>query len=63
MSDMSRGCELCGLDVGIKPFALSTPAGELVFCCEACRGIYEMLHGIDATVPATPNDASTGDKS
>lgn len=41
-----QACDLCGLDVGVKPFTLNTPERQLQFCCEGCRGIYEMLHDI-----------------
>ena len=43
---MSVPCDLCGLDVGIKPFVLNAPEKQYQFCCEGCRGIYEMLHDI-----------------
>jgi len=42
----NRTCDLCSLDVGIKPFFLNTPEKKFQFCCEGCRGIYEMLHDI-----------------
>jgi hypothetical protein len=45
MSD-SKACDLCGLDAGIKPFVLNAPEKQYQFCCEGCRGIYEMLHDI-----------------
>jgi hypothetical protein len=41
-------CDLCGLDCGSRPFDLATPAATLHFCCEGCRGIYEMLHDIQS---------------
>lgn len=46
-------CDLCALDCGSKPFTLETPNGTLNFCCEGCRGIYEMLNEINAP-PAQP---------
>ena len=42
----AQACDLCGLDVGARPFVLDTPERRLSFCCEGCRGIYEMLHDI-----------------
>ncbi|UCV26876.1 heavy metal translocating P-type ATPase metal-binding domain-containing protein [Ferribacterium limneticum] len=42
----NRACDLCSLDVGVKPFVLNTPEKQYQFCCEGCRGIYEMLHDI-----------------
>ena len=50
MSD-NQACDLCGLDVGVKPFYLNTPEKRYQFCCEGCRGIYEMLHDIKDTPP------------
>jgi len=44
---MSQPCALCGLDCGARPFTLSTPEKTLLFCCEGCKGIYEMLHEIN----------------
>ena len=55
MSD-PKACDLCGLDVGNKPFLLPAPEKTLQFCCEGCRGIYEMLHDIQpAPVQNTPD--------
>lgn len=45
MSD-NRACDLCGLDIGVKPFVLNSAERQYRFCCEGCRGIYEMLHDI-----------------
>lgn len=47
----NKACDLCGLDVGIKPFLLNTPEKRYQFCCAGCRGIYEMLHDIKDTPP------------
>jgi hypothetical protein len=46
VSDPDRPCDLCSLPVGVKPFTLSVPGKTLEFCCEGCKGIYEMLHEI-----------------
>ena len=57
MSD-ARACDLCGLDVGNKPFVLKAAERSLQFCCEGCRGIFQMLHDIqddptrDCNIPA-----------
>lgn len=51
----ARACDLCGLDVGFKPFVLDVPDRQLQFCCEGCRGIYEMLHDIKE-IPAQNSD-------
>lgn len=42
-----KPCDLCALDCGSRPFELVTAGRTLQFCCEGCRGIYEMLHGIN----------------
>ncbi len=52
----ARACDLCGLDVGVKPFMLATPEKQLQFCCEGCRGIYEMLHDIKETPVQNDNN-------
>ena len=46
-------CDLCALDCGSKPFMLEAPGKTLQFCCEGCRGIYEMLNEINSS-PAQP---------
>jgi len=46
-------CDLCSLPVGIRPFTLATAETTLHFCCEGCRGIYQMLHDIKE-IPADP---------
>jgi len=52
--DPDRACDLCGLDVGIKPFYLEIAGKRLRFCCDGCLGIYQMLH--ETGTPVTPND-------
>jgi hypothetical protein len=57
----ARSCDLCGLEIGVKPYPLATPEKELQFCCEACRGIYRMLHGLeDKGSEAPPRPAGRG---
>ena len=51
-------CDLCSLDCGSKPFALATPEKTLNFCCEGCRGIYEMLHEINTPAAPTVQNAN-----
>lgn len=46
MNDPQRPCDLCGLPVGAQPFTLAVSGKTLEFCCESCKGIYEMLHEI-----------------
>lgn len=45
MSDPKRPCDLCGLPVGAEPHVLREAGNTLQFCCEGCRGIYQMVHG------------------
>ena len=44
MSESKYACDLCGLAVEISGFELMTEEGEKRFCCEGCKGIYQMLH-------------------
>lgn len=44
MSDKKEVCDLCGLAVEVKGFKLKTKEGEKKFCCEGCKGIFQMLH-------------------
>ncbi len=47
MSDEKKVCDLCGLDIEVAGFELNTKEGEKRFCCEGCKGIYQMLHEIE----------------
>jgi hypothetical protein len=49
--DPKAPCDLCALPVGAQPFHLITPEKALSFCCEGCKGIYQMLHDIKDTPP------------
>ncbi len=51
--DPTAPCDLCSLPVGIKPFTLATPEKTLAFCCEGCKGIYQMLHQINESSAGT----------
>ena len=42
--DDKQKCDLCSLDVEVKGFVLITVEGEKHFCCEGCKGIYQMMH-------------------
>lgn len=42
--DSKKECDLCGLTVEISGFSLKTLEGDKFFCCEGCKGIYQMLH-------------------
>jgi ubiquitin len=44
MSENKKACDLCGLPVEIEGFSLRTKEGDKAFCCEGCKGIYQMLH-------------------
>jgi hypothetical protein len=44
MSENKQMCDLCGLPVEVSGFVLKTQAGDKRFCCEGCKGIYQMLH-------------------
>ena len=61
MSDEKKQCDLCNLTVEVAGFELKTLEGNKQFCCEGCKGIYQMLHE-DSILPDEPkssiNDAS-----
>ncbi|MGZ8137032.1 MAG: heavy metal translocating P-type ATPase metal-binding domain-containing protein [Methylococcaceae bacterium] len=44
MKETKKACDLCGLAVETDGFKLRTKEGEKEFCCEGCKGIYQMLH-------------------
>ncbi|MBU2568555.1 MAG: heavy metal translocating P-type ATPase metal-binding domain-containing protein [Gammaproteobacteria bacterium] len=44
MNDTKKACDLCGLTVETPGFTLKTNEGDKDFCCEGCKGIYQMLH-------------------
>lgn len=44
MSDKKEVCDLCGLAVEVEGFKLKTKEGNKKFCCEGCKGIFQMLH-------------------
>jgi hypothetical protein len=52
---MEHECDLCGLEVGIKPYYLESAEGQLQFCCDGCLGIYQILHETTDTA-VTPDD-------
>lgn len=47
MSDEKEVCDLCGLAVEVQGFKLKTKAGDKKFCCEGCKGIFQMLNDED----------------
>jgi hypothetical protein len=44
MSENKEVCDLCGLAVEVDGFTLNTIDGLKKFCCEGCKGIFQMLH-------------------
>jgi hypothetical protein len=54
--DPKAPCDLCSLPVGIRPFTLATPGKTFRFCCEGCKGIYQMLHQINETPVGTADN-------
>lgn len=44
MSDTKKACDLCGLAVETPGFTLKTKEGDKAFCCEGCKGIYNLLN-------------------
>ena len=44
MTDTKKVCDLCGLAVETPGFTLKTKDGDKAFCCEGCKGIYQLLN-------------------
>jgi hypothetical protein len=44
MTDNKKVCDLCGLPVEVAGFTLKTKEGDKDFCCEGCKGIYQLLN-------------------
>ncbi|MDC9728490.1 MAG: heavy metal translocating P-type ATPase metal-binding domain-containing protein [Methyloprofundus sp.] len=40
-----KKCDLCGLDVEVDGFQVSTTEGLKLFCCEGCLSVYRLLNG------------------
>ena len=43
-NENKKDCDLCALPVEIQGFSLKTTEGYKTFCCEGCKGIFQMLH-------------------
>ncbi len=56
MSDKIEVCDLCGLAVEVQGFSLKTKEGDKTFCCEGCKGIFQMLHE-DQVISDTTEDS------
>ncbi len=61
MSNEKKVCDLCGLDIEVAGFELNTNDGEKRFCCEGCKGIYQMLHESEI-VPDNPEQTAADEK-
>ena len=60
MSD-NGSCDLCGLPVGMQDFSLKTADRTFRFCCEGCKGIYQMLNDVDDIPNPPANNLSQGE--
>ena len=40
-------CDLCGLKLGAQVWAVRHEGREVRFCCEGCKGIWQMLNNVD----------------
>jgi hypothetical protein len=55
MTEIKKMCDLCGLPVEISGFSLKTKEGDKAFCCEGCKGIYQLLNE-DQLLPDSDQD-------
>ena len=44
MTDIKKVCDLCKLPVVVFAFTLKTKEGDKLFCCEGCKGIFQLLN-------------------
>jgi len=59
MDENKKGCDLCGLAVEVEGFELKTLEGDKRFCCEGCKGIYQMLHEAQVLLEEADDSKST----
>jgi endogenous inhibitor of DNA gyrase (YacG/DUF329 family) len=59
IDENNKNCDLCGLAVEVKGFSLKTRQGDKHFCCEGCKGIYQMLHEAQVLPEDTDDSAQT----
>ncbi|MCX7094259.1 MAG: heavy metal translocating P-type ATPase metal-binding domain-containing protein [Methylobacter sp.] len=55
MNDTKKVCDLCGLAIETPGFTLNTKEGDKGFCCEGCKGIYQLLNE-DQILPEPEQD-------
>jgi len=55
MTEIKKACDLCGLPVETPGFTLKTQEGDKAFCCEGCKGIYQLLNE-DLFLPESDQD-------
>jgi hypothetical protein len=55
MVNTKKVCDLCGLPVEVPGFTLKTKEGDKAFCCEGCKGIYQLLNE-DQLLPDSNED-------
>jgi len=58
---MSNNGNLCGLPVVMLDFSLTTAERTFRFCCEGCKGIYQMLNDVDDIRNQPANNLSQGE--
>lgn len=58
MAENKKSCDLCGLAVEVEGFKLKTQQGDKSFCCEGCKGIYQMLHEAQILPDDTEEDST-----
>lgn len=47
MTNPSDPCDLCGLEIGNRPYPLKLRDKTLHFCCDSCQGIYQMINDVE----------------
>ncbi|MBW7901416.1 MAG: heavy metal translocating P-type ATPase metal-binding domain-containing protein [Rhodocyclaceae bacterium] len=58
-------CDLCGLEIGARVWTVRRAGEERRFCCEGCKGIWQMLNDVGddgSNGPAGDGQGGKGDR-
>lgn len=56
-------CDLCGLKIGAQVWTARQAGEEKRFCCEGCKGIWQMLNNVEDDNSAASGPTDEGDRS
>jgi hypothetical protein len=61
MSLADQQCDLCGLPIERHPYELRSTERTYIFCCDACKGIFQMLNDVEELPEADAKESSPGE--